>query len=154
MKQVTSIFGQINRVVQILNTNKFFAGILMLFLNLGSKFVTIQFSKTQEALLKNTISRQVLIFIMAFVATKDIYLSLAITAIFVILADHLFHEESSLCILPKKFAELKNVIDTNNNDEIDDEEINNAISILKKARKKREYKAREQAYQTFINNAI
>ena len=154
MKQVTGIFGQINKIVQILNTNKFFAGILMLFLNLGSKFVTIKFSKTQEALIKNTISRQVLIFIMAFVATKDIYLSLGITAIFVVLADHLFHEESPLCVIPKKYYDLKTIVDANNDDEIDDEEINNAITILKKAKMKRDYKAKEQAYQAFINNAI
>jgi hypothetical protein len=154
MKKTTGIFGQINRIVQILNTNKFFAGILMLFLNLGSKFITVKFSKTQEALIKNTIGRQVLIFVMAFVATRDIYLSLGITAFFVILADHLFHEESPICIIPKRFHELKNIIDANNDNEIDDEEINNAINILKKAKKKKEYKAKEEAYQTFINNAI
>ena len=35
-----------------LNNSKFFAGLVMIMLNIGSKYVTIELSKSQEAYLK------------------------------------------------------------------------------------------------------
>ena len=45
-----------------LNNSKFFAGLVMIMLNIGSKYVTIELSKSQEAYLKNSVGRQLLIF--------------------------------------------------------------------------------------------
>ena len=38
-----------------LNSSKYFAGIMMLTLNIGSKYITLELSKTQEAYLKYTL---------------------------------------------------------------------------------------------------
>ena len=38
-----------------LNTSKLFAGIIMILLNVGSKYVTLDISKTQESFLSNKI---------------------------------------------------------------------------------------------------
>ena len=86
-----NILDNIHKGVLSLNSNKFFAGLIMLILNLGSKFITVKFSPSQEAYLRNSVGRQLLIFAIAFIGTKDIYYSLAITAIFVVLADYLFN---------------------------------------------------------------
>ena len=91
---MVNIFNNIHKGILSLNSNKFFAGIVMLILNLGSKFITIKFSASQEAYLRNSVGRQLLIFAIAWIGTKDIYYSLAITAIFVVLADYLFNEDS------------------------------------------------------------
>ena len=79
----------IHKSLLSLNTNKFFAGIVMLILNLGSKFISVKFSENQEDYLRNNVGRQLLIFAIVFVATKDIYISIALTACFFILTDHL-----------------------------------------------------------------
>lgn len=73
----------------------------MIFMNIGSKFIVIELSDTQKELLSNTILRQVLIFCIAFVGTRDIIISLLLTAVFVILVDGLLHEASPMYILPK-----------------------------------------------------
>lgn len=83
-----------------LNDNKLILGLVMIFMNIGSKFIVIELSETQKELLSNTILRQVLIFCIAFVATRDILLSLLLTAVFVILVDGLLHESSPLYVLP------------------------------------------------------
>jgi hypothetical protein len=135
-----------------LNTNKFFAGIVMLILNLGSKFISVKFSENQEEYLRNNVGRQLLIFAIVFVATKDIYISIALTACFFILTDHLFNENSRFYILPKNFKKMKKAIDDNDDGEISEAELNKAISILTKAKRQRERKNREKAFEMFQNN--
>jgi len=135
-----------------LNTNKFFAGIIMLILNLGSKFITVKFSESQEDYLRNNVGRQLLIFSIVFVATKDIYISIALTASFLVLTDHFFNENSRFYILPKGFKKIKKAIDENEDGDISEEEFNKAIEILNKAKRQREKKKQRHAFEMFQNN--
>jgi len=66
-----------------LNNSKFFAGVVMILLNVGSKFIQIQFSKSTEEYMKYSVSKQLLVFSMAWMGTRDIYTSLGLTAEFV-----------------------------------------------------------------------
>ena len=50
-----------------LNNSKFFAGLVMIMLNIGSKYITIELSKSQEAYLKNSVGRQILIFAISWI---------------------------------------------------------------------------------------
>ena len=68
-----------------LNNSKFFAGLVMIMLNIGSKYVTIELSKSQEAYLKNSVGRQILIFAISWMGSRDILIALALTAIFTVL---------------------------------------------------------------------
>jgi len=84
-----------------LNTNKYFTGIMMLVLNLGSRFLVMELSDTQEQLLSNKVIRRFIVFTVVFIATKDIYVSLVVTAVFIILVSGLFNENSKFCIVTK-----------------------------------------------------
>ena len=53
-----------------LNNSKFFAGLVMIMLNIGSKYVTIELSKSQEAYLKNSVGRQLLIFAISWMGSR------------------------------------------------------------------------------------
>ena len=83
------------------NESKFFMGITMLMFNFGSKYISIDLSNSQEAIMKSKIIRRLTLFCMFFVATKDLYTSLILTAVFTVLAFGIFNEKSKLCILPK-----------------------------------------------------
>ena len=83
-----------------INDNKLLVGLMMIFMNIGSKFIVIELSETQKELLTSSVLRQVLIFCIAFVGTRDLVLSIILTAAFVILVDGLLHESSPLSILP------------------------------------------------------
>jgi hypothetical protein len=145
----TNFFGFIHDHVMFLNSSKFFAGIIMIMLNVGSKFISIQFSKSTEEYLKYSISKQLLVFAMAWMGTRDIYTALALTAIFVVLSDHLFNEESSLCIVPHKYRVLHKLVDTNNDGVVSESEISDAIAVLEKAKKEKQKKAQKEAFQNF-----
>lgn len=129
------IFKNMYESLYSLNNSKFFAGIIMIFLNVGSKFITVKLSKSQESFLRNILSRQVLIFAVAWMGTRDIFMALGLTAIFVILADFLTNENSKFCIMPDSYKKLHKLIDTNNDGILSENEIAQSIKILEKARK-------------------
>lgn len=127
-----------NKFLKKLNESKYSAGIAMLMLNIGSKYISVGLSKSQESYLTSNLARQLLIFSAAFVATKDLLISIILTLTFILFADYIFNETSRLCILPKRITKL---IDTNNDGIISDDELKNAIDVLTKARKANKLKA-------------
>ena len=141
--------GHVNNQVMHLNNSKFFAGIIMILLNVGSKFITIQFSKSTEEYMKMSICKEILVFSMAWMGTRDIYTALGLTAIFTILSDHLFNEESSLCIVPEKYRVLDKIIDTDGDGEVSETELAQAIAVLEKARKEKIKKEQQGAFMKF-----
>lgn len=143
------IFNFVNIHVTYLNNSKFFAGIVMILLNIGSKFITIQFSKSTEQYLKYSVTKQLLIFAMAWMGTRDIYNALGLTAIFTILSDYLFNEESSFCIVPHKYRVLDKLIDTNDDGVVSEKELNEAVAILEKAKKEKQQKMQKEAFKKF-----
>ena len=117
-----------------INNNKFFAGIVMLVMNIGAKYATIEFSKTQEQYLKNVFSKQLIIFATAWVATHDIIISVLLTAAFVILSDFLINPESQLCILPERYKTMHTILEDKSDEIITNEDIAKAKIILEKAK--------------------
>ena len=106
----------------------------MLLVNIGSRYVTLKFSKSQEEYIKSKVAREFLIFAIIWMATRDLFVSIVMTASFIILADYLFNENSQFCVLPEKFKNLQYLIDSNNDGIISDEEIKQAEEILRKAK--------------------
>lgn len=148
----TAAFNYIHDHVGYLNNNKFFAGCVMILLNVGSKFISIQFSKSTEEYLKMSISKQILIFAMAWMGTRDIYAALALTAIFVVLSDHLFNEESTFCVVPHHYrvlSKLEEQADTNNDAIVSDDELNSAMAVLEKAKKEKQKQQQQNLYSNF-----
>ena len=121
--------------IMTLNNSKYFAGIVMIMLNLGSRYITIEFSETQKAFFQNNLIKQLLIFSIAWMGTRDIYTALILTAVFTILSDHLLNEDSKFCILPSHMKKFKIVVDQNDDGKLSEDEINRAINILKQSKK-------------------
>jgi hypothetical protein len=142
-------FLYIHDHILYLNSSKFFAGVVMIMLNVGSKFISIQFSKSTEEYLKFSLSKQLLVFAMAWMGTRDIYTALALTAIFVVLSDHLFNEESNYCIVPHNHRVLNKLVDADGNGHASDTEINSAIAVLEKAKREKQMRAQIDAYDKF-----
>jgi hypothetical protein len=141
----------INHHILFLNNSKFFAGVVMILLNVGSKFIAIQFSKSTEEYLKLNVTKQLLIFSMAWLGTRDIYTALILTAVFTVLSDHLFNEESPYCCVPQQYRILSKLIDENNDGKVSEEEISNAIAILEKAKKNKQKMEQRKNFTLYGN---
>lgn len=125
------------KTINDLDNNKYFTGIILIIINLGTKYISLELSKTQEAYLKYAIGRQILIFSILWMGTRDILISLLFTAIFIALADYLLNENSKYCIIPDKYKEINELLDTNGDGIVSEKEIDDALNILKQARKQK-----------------
>jgi hypothetical protein len=85
---------------------------------------------------------------MAWLGTREIYPSLLLTAAFVVLSEHLFNEESPYCIVPHKYRVLQKLIDTNEDGQVSEVELNEAIKVLEKSKRE---KLRAQQKESFLN---
>jgi len=132
----SSYLKYIHEHVQALNSSKIFAGIMIITLNIVSRFVNIKLSKTMESYLKYTFSKYVLVFTIAWMGTRDIYIALFIMGCFIIVSDFLFDEESMFCVLPEEFKDhhLTILEENENMENVTDEEITKAKKVLEKAK--------------------
>jgi hypothetical protein len=71
---------------EVLNQNKFFIGIMMILLNIGSRHLLDEFSDDPKEYSRNVMLRRVAIFAVCFIATRDVVTSTILTAGYVILA--------------------------------------------------------------------
>lgn len=143
--------GFIHNHIMFLNNSKFFAGVVMILLNIGSKFISIQFSRSTEEYLKMNVTKQLLVFAMAWMGTRDIYTALVLTAVFTILSDHIFNEESPYCCVPNQYRILSKLMDNNNDGSVSEQEINDAIAVLEKAKKDKQKKNQRQMFTLYGN---
>jgi len=124
----------LNEIINFISNDKIIIGLCIIFLNIASKHIDFNLTKNQEILIKN-LGKEVLVFFIAFIGTRDILISIILTFIYWIISNWLLNENSNLCILPNNIKTLHKLIDTNKDNYISQEEINHAINILSKARK-------------------
>ena len=136
--------------IQRINDSKIFAGLMIITLNIVSKYVNIGLSKSMESYLKYTFSRQLLVFSIAWMGTRDIYIAFFITFIFTLCAEYLFNEDSVFCILSEDFRDYHSTLvdnDIANTDKITDDEIQKAKDVLERAKKQN--KLRDDNFEGF-----
>lgn len=84
--------------LQIFNNNPYFIGIMMLILNLGGRFMILEVTKKQEQFLQHPWVRRVLIFVVLFVGTRNLWVAFWATVFVVLFLGYLFNENSALCL--------------------------------------------------------
>jgi hypothetical protein len=142
----------INHKIMSVNSSKLFAGIIIIVLNISSKFVTIKLSKSMEAYLKYTFSRDVLIFAMAWMGTRDIYVALLMTLLFMLCMKYLFNEDSRFCLLPERFTTYhSNLAD---NDKITDQQYSEALVTVSKYEKQNPETEKKPISEGFTSSNI
>lgn len=145
---IHKLFSYAHDHIQAINNSKIFAGLMIITLNIVSKFVNIKLSKTMESYLKFTFSRQILVFAIAWMGTRDIYIALFITIVFVIVTEFLFHEESMFFVFPEEFRDrhIEMLENEGNEKDITDEDVRKATEILEKAKKQNKTPLEYQSY--------
>ena len=88
----------LEHVLNAFNTNPYFIGVMMILLNLGGRFISMEISKEQERVFQHPYVRRALVFTVLFVATRNVFVALIMTVITLMFMSFLFNENSELCI--------------------------------------------------------
>lgn len=129
-QEIWKILMYFHENIRLMNSSKIFAGLVVITLNIASRYVTIKLSKSMESYLKFTFSRDILVFCIVWMGSRDFYISAGFTLVFTFIVDFLLNEESIFCLLPESFTSY-------HTDLLDDApptaaEIKHAESILKR----------------------
>ena len=89
-------------LIDSFNNNKYIYAVMMILLNIGARYIEIDLHEGHKKFLSSTALRRLLIFTVAFLATRSIA-SLIITASFVIIVLNLFNTNGKYCILPQSY---------------------------------------------------
>ena len=122
----------VNNAINSLNSSTFFAGIMMICLNIGSRYIQLNLDESTESYIKYALTKEILVFTISWMATRNIYSALVLTAVFVVLADFALNEKSKYCILPKDFIKSRKLGEYTNNKVITEKEFNDAMDIVEK----------------------
>ena len=115
-----------------LNGSKFFAGIMMVLLNLGAKYISIEISDITDEFFNNIFVKRFLIFCIFWMATRDIITSFLLTIAFILVIFFLLNHKSKFNLLT---TDIKNKRNMKNQNIIPPEEIEKAKRILEIAHK-------------------
>ena len=124
----------VNNAINSLNSSTFFAGIMMICLNIGSRYIQLNLDESTESYIKYALTKEILVFTISWMATRNIYSALVLTAVFVVLADFVLNEKSNYCLLPKNFIKSRKLGEYTNNKVITEKEFNDAMEIVEKYR--------------------
>jgi hypothetical protein len=81
-----------------LNTNTYFIGLMMLVLNLGGRHLATSLTAEQDKFLQNPWFRRLLLFVVIFVATRNVFTAFWLSISIIVLLAHLTNESSRLYI--------------------------------------------------------
>ena len=119
----------LNSIIQNINKNQYITGIAVLILNVVSKYVQINLTRSQENFIKSAFTRELLIFTILFTSTRDLIKSFYLTAVFIFLSSTVFNEKSNYCLIPEKYLIYEDILDFNNDNIVSENEVEKAKNI-------------------------
>lgn len=143
-----TLFKNINE----LNNNKLLIGVSLILINIGSKYVEMNFSKTQEEALRNGLGRELLLFAILFIGTRDILIAFFLTIIFMLLSNYLFNENCKYCLIPNSLRKINSLIDKNKEGMVTPDEEKKALETLNRVADQKKYKQQAEFLKYLKSN--
>ena len=96
--------------------NKYLIGIIMVIINLGARFIVNELNEDQRNMINSKYLRRILIFLVIFMATRDIVITIILSVVVILFIFEFFNSDSEYSLVPKKEKVLKN---NNKNEKLD-----------------------------------
>jgi hypothetical protein len=97
---MTGGIDPVTSFITSINTNAYLIGTLMILMNLGGRFLTLELTKEQEAFLQNRWLRPLLFFTIIFVATRNVIVAFWISMALFFILWVVANETSPFCLIP------------------------------------------------------
>lgn len=135
-------------LLDFLNNSKILAGLSIILMNLGSRYVISDLGIIHNKILSSELFKKLIIFAIFFVATRDIMISFMLTISYVLIIDGILHEKRKFCIIPKEYIKDVQI-------QISEQEYNKAKDIIIKYESKKvtsETNPENQNISTILTN--
>jgi hypothetical protein len=86
----------IEAIINSLNTNPYLIGMSMILLNLGGRHLSMGLTQQQDKFFQNMWMRRMMLFVVIFVATRNVFTALWLSIALILVIGYLFNEHSSL----------------------------------------------------------
>jgi len=86
----------IESLIMGLNTNTYLIGMSMILLNLGGRHLALGLTPEQDRFFQNTWMRRAMLFVVIFVATRNVFTALWLSVALILVIGYLFNEHSDL----------------------------------------------------------
>jgi len=93
---ITGALNPIEAIITGINTNTYFIGMSMILLNLGGRHLAPSLTAEQDKFFQNPWIRRAMLFVVIFVATRNVFTALWLSVGLVLAIGYLFNEHSSL----------------------------------------------------------
>lgn len=87
-------------LLQALGQNRYFWGLAMVTMNIGSRFVLGDISQLQERFFMNMVVKKLVMFCMFFIATRDVMTSIILVFFFSVTIFGIFNEKNKFSVVP------------------------------------------------------
>jgi hypothetical protein len=98
-------------MIEILNNSKLFLGVMLILLNIGSRHLVDELSTNPDEYNRNLVLRRIAVFAVCFVGTRDLVVSLLLTAGFIIIAQGVSSRSREGMENKKKIEESEKKVD-------------------------------------------
>ena len=82
-------------IISEMSSNKYFLGIVMIFVNLGSRFLIEELTPDQKKYINTKLFRRIVIFCIFYLGTRDLIAATTLTVIFILFISELFNVDNS-----------------------------------------------------------
>jgi uncharacterized membrane protein len=106
-------------------TEKFLNGVLVILANVGTNYLLQDIFPVANKLFKSFFMKKVVLFILFYMATRDVIVSVLLTICFSLMIDHFLNEKSRFCLIPERFKDFEH---------FDTDSYNSYLSNLRNAR--------------------
>lgn len=118
-------------VVTMLNGSRFFAACVMLMMNIGGRYISKDIPDYIFNVFEFPMMRALTVFSIAFIASRDVKVSLIIALFFVVIFKYLLDDKSNVCILSER---MKKMLDLNKDGRVSEAELKKASEVIEKYR--------------------
>lgn len=95
----------LTNTVTMLHSSPYVAGIIMLFLNAGTSFLMQDISPVVHSVFRHVWARRLVFFAIFFTATRNVYISVLLTLVFVLVIDFALNPQSRFYLVPRSLTD-------------------------------------------------
>ena len=141
----------LSEILLSLNTSRVISAMLMLTMNIGSKYIGKDVPIAVDIIFEYFWARMFVIFCIAYISTKDILVSILILLFYILVFSYILNDRSKSCVLSKTIKHYKDHINNIKNKSLP---INNLIDNREYQSNEEVIKAREIIRKYELNKKI